>query len=269
MSRLLQEPAEGGDLAISIVIYFLIGVFVLSGLVLLVYVLTLLFDKFLPCMPEVDPAIFRSRTIQGSLVARDAGLLGLTREERRSILDKIFVGKPYTKELARSVEEARLQLNSEASTKVSPDDSKISTNTKDSNGTVVPEGSDDVGDVEAPTADTTTSCLICLNSYDGEEVLIGDTCYHMFHKSCLLEWLEKKDICPCCRTPLLTSAQMKAAASEVLSHERLLELSNMAPLYQNGNGGNSQNVASSSASIAPDRAPTDTNATGIEMVSRV
>ena len=47
---------------------------------------------------------------------------------------------------------------------------------------------------------------------------------HMFHKECLMEWLEKHDICPFCRNGMMTSSQMTEVAKEILPHERAMEL---------------------------------------------
>jgi hypothetical protein len=38
----------------------------------------------------------------------------------------------------------------------------------------------------------------------------------MFHKSCILLWLEKNDHCPYCREEMITPSQMKAAAKKIL-----------------------------------------------------
>mmetsp|Transcript_37547 Transcript_37547/g.76596 ORF Transcript_37547/g.76596 Transcript_37547/m.76596 type:complete len:225 (-) Transcript_37547:185-859(-) len=46
-------------------------------------------------------------------------------------------------------------------------------------------------------------CNICLGDYEqGQEVCRSRNglCNHMFHKSCIFEWLLKHDECPCCRT---------------------------------------------------------------------
>lgn len=41
-------------------------------------------------------------------------------------------------------------------------------------------------------------CIICLeNIIKGDEVTIIE-CGHLYHKRCLLEWFEKKKICPKC-----------------------------------------------------------------------
>ena len=48
------------------------------------------------------------------------------------------------------------------------------------------------------------NCSICLNDFKSEDILIRFSCKeHIFHKSCLLTWLEKSNICPLCKKSLL------------------------------------------------------------------
>lgn len=52
----------------------------------------------------------------------------------------------------------------------------------------------------------TGECSICLESYKpGEMICVAkvETCDHVFHKECLIEWLKRKDCCPLCRVNLL------------------------------------------------------------------
>ena len=44
-------------------------------------------------------------------------------------------------------------------------------------------------------------CSICISQNDSEWCEILD-CLHVFHKECLLRWLEEKNICPNCRKKL-------------------------------------------------------------------
>jgi len=44
-------------------------------------------------------------------------------------------------------------------------------------------------------------CSICISQNDNEWCEILD-CLHVFHKECLLRWLEEKNICPNCRKKL-------------------------------------------------------------------
>lgn len=46
-------------------------------------------------------------------------------------------------------------------------------------------------------------CEICLSDYEQERQTISGSpnpkCTHVFHTDCILEWLETKQTCPCCR----------------------------------------------------------------------
>lgn len=41
-------------------------------------------------------------------------------------------------------------------------------------------------------------CPICLEEYDEENPKILTKCDHHFHLACILEWMERSDICPLC-----------------------------------------------------------------------
>lgn len=59
-------------------------------------------------------------------------------------------------------------------------------------------------DVEAPEGDSSCAptCSICLGEYEPDDVVLAPTtCPHIFHKECILDWLERpgNTACPCCR----------------------------------------------------------------------
>lgn len=64
---------------------------------------------------------------------------------------------------------------------------------------------------EEPADDST--CAICLDAFlDGELVNHSSTeCKHIFHKDCLLGWLDQHDVCPCCRSTMVTEKDWKRA----------------------------------------------------------
>ncbi|KAG2330325.1 hypothetical protein Bca52824_001505 [Brassica carinata] len=51
-----------------------------------------------------------------------------------------------------------------------------------------------------------SSCSICLDNLFGSSSIHGSAtlmnCSHVFHERCLLEWLQRKNTCPICRTVL-------------------------------------------------------------------
>jgi len=59
------------------------------------------------------------------------------------------------------------------------------------------------------------SCPICLDDYCGDQLVVSSSrCNHIFHKDCVLEWLEKHETCPCCRIPLVTQNEIIKAVKE-------------------------------------------------------
>lgn len=46
--------------------------------------------------------------------------------------------------------------------------------------------------------DEEDACPICLEEYDTENPKMFTSCEHDFHLSCLLEWMERSDLCPVC-----------------------------------------------------------------------
>jgi len=62
------------------------------------------------------------------------------------------------------------------------------------------------------------TCAICLAEYEtGDLVISSKMCDHLFHRDCLLEWLEKNDKCPFCRVDMVPSCVMRAAATSNFS----------------------------------------------------
>ena len=61
---------------------------------------------------------------------------------------------------------------------------------------------------------------------DGEKVMTGTSCSHLFHYECAMQWLCKKHHyhCPYCRKDMLTNSELRKAAEHVLGVERMEEL---------------------------------------------
>ena len=56
------------------------------------------------------------------------------------------------------------------------------------------------------------ACAICLDHFqEGEAINSPARCPHVFHKDCLMAWLEKHDVCPCCRRSMITESQWREA----------------------------------------------------------
>jgi len=70
-------------------------------------------------------------------------------------------------------------------------------------------------------------CPICLDPYDeGDFIIESKHCSHLFHKSCILLWLEQNDHCPCCREPMITDEEVQATALSVVGTQRMFSVIN-------------------------------------------
>ena len=54
---------------------------------------------------------------------------------------------------------------------------------------------------DSPKADKET-CCICIEPLEEQQITIQLKCNHIFHKDCILQWLQKELTCPICRRPL-------------------------------------------------------------------
>ncbi|KQJ92281.1 hypothetical protein BRADI_4g42643v3, partial [Brachypodium distachyon] len=50
-------------------------------------------------------------------------------------------------------------------------------------------------------------CMICIEDFEADVELGVMPCSHMFHHGCLVEWLSRSCLCPCCRHALPSEAQ--------------------------------------------------------------
>ena len=68
--------------------------------------------------------------------------------------------------------------------------------------------------------------MSCLPIEDGDKLLHGIHCQHLYHHACIMQWMEKnQDHCPYCRVEMVTPVEMRRAAMHVLDKKRLDELS--------------------------------------------
>jgi hypothetical protein len=66
------------------------------------------------------------------------------------------------------------------------------------------------------------ACPICLGGYKkGDMLSASKHCPHMFHKECILEWLEKHAECPLCRVKMITDNEMNQAATSLVGKTRM------------------------------------------------
>ncbi|XP_077251738.1 uncharacterized protein LOC143890956 [Tasmannia lanceolata] len=54
--------------------------------------------------------------------------------------------------------------------------------------------------------DSGESCMVCLDEFTVGMKVKSMPCSHMFHEACIVEWLEKSNMCPICRFQMPTSS---------------------------------------------------------------
>ncbi len=56
---------------------------------------------------------------------------------------------------------------------------------------------------------------------EGDILIASKHCSHLFHKDCILEWLEKHETCPVCRVDMVTDSEMNQAATSIVGRTRM------------------------------------------------
>lgn len=163
----------------------------------------------------------------------------LTSEQRKAHLEQLLVCRQYRAEEAAAVtdiEEGRPPFRGQ---ELAPEESSTSVTHGDVKVVDGDPACSDTRSSEVSTANAATSldnqvknsdkpsppsyslalqlseraCAICLDDF-AEGELINDTpsiCPHVFHKDCLLQWLDRHDVCPCCRKVMISEDEWKAA----------------------------------------------------------
>jgi hypothetical protein len=54
---------------------------------------------------------------------------------------------------------------------------------------------------------------------EGEIINDNSKCPHVFHKACLIAWLDMHDVCPCCRCTMITDSEWRHAAAHTSDAE--------------------------------------------------
>lgn len=64
-----------------------------------------------------------------------------------------------------------------------------------------------------------SECVVCLENFVSEELLMGLPCGHAFHQQCIVVWLAAgRHCCPVCRWPSYKKKQQRAAQSSTTEH---------------------------------------------------
>lgn len=147
----------------------------------------------------------------------------LTSPQRRRILERVLTWRQYSdaKQVSNDVESQQVTDEEEAATKssgqVKYDDMDFNV-PKQEQQHEGPHAHEKTLTTTTTTATslaipcheepTDSSCAICLDDFMDDEVVNADH-KHVFHRECLLEWLDRHSVCPCCRRCVVTQADWK------------------------------------------------------------
>lgn len=67
--------------------------------------------------------------------------------------------------------------------------------------------------------ESVTCCAVCLEKFsgclEGEDQLRRMPCQHVYHKDCVVRWLEESHLCPLCRFPMPRSTSLLISSSQL------------------------------------------------------
>jgi hypothetical protein len=224
----MSSAAPATEIAKNVLILIAAGIAIIIGMVVLVYMITVIMDRY--CGGGLAPDAVHQ--IDHGPVARKAGLWGLRQDERRVILERVLIEKPYSPEILESHD------NNADVENPPPKGELLTIDTVETNDTQHEEAQDETSRVVANTeelddAQHDTTCAICLSEYvQGEMVVSGTSCSHFFHKTCSFAWLEKHDHCPYCRKEMMTPSEMRSTAEDVLGEQRILQMQMWGPTIE-------------------------------------
>jgi hypothetical protein len=241
--------------AFTIILNILAGIAVVLASVALVYITTLLFDKYASlCHGDayvLTPEELTERQNASDLTKR-AGLAGILQEERVRIFRHFFTQRalPYLPgeddDNHNSNKTENENVDSDLEAQKSPPDETISSAAPSASGESNDENDQELEDLCMMEHHEAT-CPICLSEYgtcreaefvavalcpevfsrfclavEGDKVITGSSCSHKFHLECGMQWLEKgNDHCAYCRKDMMKPEEMTQAAREELGDARV------------------------------------------------
>lgn len=208
-------------MAENIVYMVLVGSAGLTAIVAATYGVTRFIDRFFSS-PYATERIF-------SPVSNKAGLWGMGEKERKKVLEQVFAstiqiyGGTTTKNTdveTKPMEVEMTDLKAKAEQTTNGELNQISlTETETESGAELESGAT----LDTDPLEPTNLCSICLAEFEkGEKVMTGTHCSHMYHSSCIMEWLQKgNDHCPFCRVDMMSATEMRTAAIQALGTKRV------------------------------------------------
>lgn len=221
---------------LNTLIYLIVFVAIVFG--------TLLLMEFIDKYCSMGPISAEAGYLDRGEVAKIAGLMGMTIEERRIIIKKIMESRMFkyeNKQENRGEIELTVKLtgkNPESTdTAAKTDQVCIVTDHGNSHEKNETEGglfvemetginfkSDLNLSLHEENANS-DNCIICLDDYAEEQDLVtGIHCSHTFHAHCIIDWLERNDVCPICRKQMISPLAYRSAAQGIIDGERIEQL---------------------------------------------
>jgi hypothetical protein len=148
-------------------------------------------------------------------------LANMTEEERSKVLLEVLIIQSWSPDMKK------IPSSSKSETKPVLESSSLSnieTDKKDDNQ--VDEENQNPSLENTETEHEENMCAICMEDYKpNDNVTIGTSCSHMYHKDCLLHWMSSNhDFCPYCREYFFDVTTFSSVAEKVLGSERYREL---------------------------------------------
>jgi hypothetical protein len=205
----------------NILITILTGLAVVIGLVALVYMLTIVFDKYCCCFQRGEIYVLTAEELMERQHASDltkrSGLAGILPEERVRIYIHFFSQRAltYVPDGDREKEKGNIESLEVINSKT------------DSNATGPQSQPPEDHELEdlCMMEHREEQCPICLSEYmEGDKIISGTSCSHRFHLQCCMQWLEKNDHCAYCRKDMMTPSEMAKAAREELGEARVKKI---------------------------------------------
>jgi Ring finger domain len=241
----MKNDRPASEVVRDIVIIFFAGVAIIGSLVCATYLVTLLFDRFRGWfgLPPLEDGLagpdgrragpVYSQPVHVGRLVHEAGLHGISKEQRMLLVQCIlpptpYDGKPFDRAAAAAaVTVTTTRSGSEGGGEGGKDVERAVVVCDVDSGVIQHdiEGGNDVDlEKEVPPVasdmddiDYEHTCSICLAPYEvGSNLLRSRRCVHVFHWDCCQEWLQKRDVCPYCRTPMYTADDLRTAAAEIL-----------------------------------------------------
>ncbi|CAD2083693.1 RING zinc finger protein, putative [Plasmodium vinckei brucechwatti] len=84
--------------------------------------------------------------------------------------------------------------------------------TKSTNEDVPPDNNENISKIDKQSNENEDMCSICMMDYMGNDNIMIMPCdkRHFFHSNCLSKWLNKSQVCPICRTNIVSCINSKS-----------------------------------------------------------